>query len=116
MGTSGAGEVVGLTGVSAGAAVVSIFAADSVRQRAAAPFVFLFHEAAGRVSGTAGLGVAHVLSWTGNSLAEHLLQGWDLLQPGHTEATGFVTSALCHIALVAFRAAVLVIVAAHSLR
>lgn len=77
--------------------------------------MFLFHEAAGRVSGTAGLGVAHVLSWMGNSLAELLLQGWDLLQPGHTEATGFVTGALCHIALVAFGAAVLVIVAAHSL-
>lgn len=77
--------------------------------------MFLFHEAAGRVSGTAGLGVAHVLSWMGNSLAKLLLQGWDLLQPGHTEATGFVTGALCHIALVAFGAAVLVIVAAHSL-
>lgn len=77
--------------------------------------MFLFHEAAGRVSGTAGLGVAHVLSRMGNSPAELLLQGWDLLQPGHTEATRFVTGALCHIALVAFGAAVLVIVAADSL-
>lgn len=77
--------------------------------------MFLFHEAAGRVSGTAGLGIAHVPSWIGNSPAELLLQGRDLLQPGHTEATGFVTGPLGHIALVAFGAAVLVIVAAHSL-
>lgn len=88
-------------------------------QRAAAPFVGLVHEAAGRVLGAAGLGVTHVPgrpSWTGNSRSGLiLLQGRYLLQPGQAELTGFVTSLFSHIAFVAFGAAVLVIVTAHGL-
>lgn len=119
MRTPGAGGPVGLTAVPAGAAVVSIFTADGLRQRAAAPFVVVFHEAAGRVFGTAGLGIAHVLgrlSWIRKGLAGLLPQGWYLPQPGQAEATGLITGLLGHIAFVAFGAAVLMIVAAHSLR
>lgn len=127
-----------LTGVTAGAAVVSILTADRLRnsdrvnaissvsvravsisaylrQRAAAPFVALVHEAAGRVSGAACLAVAHVPGRTGNSPAGLLLQGRDLLQPGEAEAAGLVTRLLGHVTFVAFGAAVLVIAAAHSL-
>lgn len=107
------------TGVTAGAAVVSVITADCFLQRAAAPFVGLVHEAAGRVLGAAGLGVTHVLgrpSWTANSLAGNPLQGWYLLEPGEAALTKLVTSLLGNITLVAFGAAVLMIVTAHSLR
>lgn len=80
--------------------------------------MIIFHEAAGRVPGTAGLGVTQVLgwlSWIGNWLAGLLLQGRYLPQPGQAEATGLVTGLLGHIAFVAFGAAVLMVVAAHSL-
>lgn len=78
----------------------------------------VLHEAAGRVLGAAGLGVAHVLgrpSWTANSLSGNLLQGWYLLEPGEAAFTELVTSLLSHVTLVAFGAAVLMIVTAHSL-
>lgn len=105
-----------LTGVSSRAAVVSIFTADGVWQRAASPSVRLVHEAAGGISGAAGPGVAHVPdgpSRTGNGLG---LQGRDLLHPGPARLAGSVAGLLGHVAFVAFRAAVLVIVAAHGLR
>lgn len=108
-----------LAGVSTGAAVVSIFTADGIWQRAASPFVCLVHEAAGRISGAAGLGVTLVpgrLSWTRNSQTGLVLQGRYLLQPRKAQVTWFVTSLLGHIALIAFRAAVLVIATANSLR
>lgn len=92
-----------------------------LRQRAAAPFLGLVHEAAGGVFGAAGLGVAHVPgrpSWTGNSSTGLLLllQGRDLLQPGQAEVTGLVTRLFSHVTLVAFGAAVLTIATAHGLQ
>ena len=132
-----------LTAVTAGAAVVSVITAHSLkngtgnlkhshrlfqrasvliitylRQRAAAPFLCPVHEAAGRVLGAAGLGVTHVLGrprWTGNSVTKLLLQGRDLLQPGQAETTGLLAGLFSHVTLVAFRTAVLAIVTAHSL-
>lgn len=92
-----------------------------VRQRAAAPFLALAHEAAGRVFGAAGLGVTHVPdrpSWTGNrSGTGLLLQGRDLLQPGQPEASvGFITRLFSHVTFITFRAAVLMIATAHGLK
>lgn len=78
----------------------------------------LVHEAARCVFGAAGLGVTHVLgqpTWTGNNLIGFILQGWYLLQPGQAQVSRLVTSLLSHITLVAFGAAVVMIVAAHSL-
>lgn len=146
VGALGAGGPVRFTAVTAGAAVVPVVTTDRLRnskrnakkqtnmwssplvcetgwttyvwQRAAAPFLGLFHEAAGRISGAAGLAVAHVLgrpSWTGNSQNGLLLQGRDLLQPGQAEATGPLTSLFSHVTFVAFWAAVLMIATAHSL-
>lgn len=89
-----------------------------VWQRAAAPFLGLLHEAAGRVPGAAGVAVTHDLgwlSWTENGTAGLLLQGRDLLQPGQAEAPGPVAGLSGHVAFVPLRAAVLMIVTAHSL-
>lgn len=89
-----------------------------VWQRAAAPFLGLLHEAAGGVPGAAGVAVTHDfgrLSWTENSTTGLLQQGWDLLQPGQTEAPGPVTGLSGHVAFVPFWAAVLMIVTAHGL-
>lgn len=87
-------------------------------QRAAAPFLALLHEAAGRVPGAAGVAVTHDLgwlSWTENSWTGLPLQGRDLLQPGKAEAPGPVTGLPRHVAFVPLWAAVLVVVTAHSL-
>lgn len=55
----GAGPLVWFTGVTVGAAVDSVTAADGRGQRAAAPLLGPVHEAAGCVLGAAGIRVAH---------------------------------------------------------
>lgn len=91
---------------------------SNLGEGAAAPFVGLLHEAAGGVSGTAGLVVTHVLGrprptrkpWSGGPL-----QGRYLLQPRHTQLTRHLTRLLSHVALEASGTAVLIIITAHSL-
>lgn len=126
----------GLAGVSTGTTVVSIFTAHSLRdstafpqtlsnirdrsdpstdlwQRAAPPLVALLHEAAGCVSGAAGLSITLVFIIP--SLTGALPHGRELLLPWQTGTAGSLTGLLRHVALVAFGAAVLQIRAAHSL-
>ena len=79
----------------------------------------LFHEAAGCVSGAAGLRVAHVLvgsGSTGKGRAELVLPGRYLLQPRQAQVAGLVAGLRGHVALVASGAAVLMIVTAHGLK
>lgn len=57
---SGAGGTVRLTGVTTGATVISIIAANRMRNRATAPLLSVLHEAAGGVPGAAGAVVTHI--------------------------------------------------------
>lgn len=112
---AGARAAVEVTGVSTGAAVVSICTADGIRQRAAAPPLRPSHEAAGCVSGAAGPSVTHV-PVSAHQCLPRPLQGWDLLQPRRSGAVGLVAGLLGHVALVPVGAAVLVVVTADGLR
>lgn len=88
-------------------------------QRAAAPLLGLFHEAAGCILGAAGIGVTHFpgkLSWKWYSPRGLPLQGRYFQQPGQSQTTGFITRLLSHVTLVAFGAAVLLVTAAHGLQ
>lgn len=98
--TLGAGGALGVTGVATGAAVVSVGAAHSLRQGAAAPLAGLVHEAAGGFFRTTCVGITHVLSWPGFGgieLGRHPRLCWRLLKPGYAEGSGLVTSLLGNV-------------------